>query len=479
MKWPLFLICLYGSLLLSLSANAARKALPVPPSKADTLPSPWDRLQLVGPAMKPALPLRRWLAPAGAAAGAAILYGVLRRARGAPPPCGHAFSTLVEPAHCGRADGRIVLDVGVPDAYRFAWSDGSAAPHLQDVAAGTYRLTLTDAAASCRDTFAFSVPEHPPEYVAQLETLDEACPQSGDIALVLADTLGPYALELSGPAGTARLDSVPPASEVHFRDVLEIAAGTWQLQIRDMGATGQCVQSLQVEVAKAPPWALELLAVTPPSSPTASDGAVKIRVPEAELHPPPYAVWLAGEFVGSYESPLIALEGLSAGTWQAVVHDAYGCPSDTLTWVLSPLTGQGGWLGLQAALPHARVRGSGEAAGAHLAPLGSVRLERAGWFCSLDAFVGLSANGVPGRGRLLGRWQLGVTRSGVALPFRLDLGGWGEMAAPADAGFFAELSLRLWMPFRHGGLYLPVRLDRSRAEGTRWAVGVYWRVPLR
>lgn len=479
MSSRLFLICMCNSLLLCLSANAVRQPLPMSFAAADTIPSPWDRLQLVGPAMKPTPSSQQWLVPTGVATGAAALYWELRRERRLLPPCGLVPLSVVQPAHCGRANGRIALDIGSPGTYRYAWSDGTIGPSLEDVAAGTYRLTLTDAAASCRDTFTFSVPEHPPKYLLSLQTIAETCPHPGDIALVLVDTFGPYALELSGPAGTAHLDGVPPGSEVHFREVLDITAGTWLLRIRDAGAATQCVQMLHVEVAQAPPWALELLAVTPPSSSTASDGAVKIQVPDAERHPPPYAVWLAGELVGSYESPLIALEGLSAGTWHAVVYDAYGCPSDTLTWVLAPLGGGVGWLGLETVLPHIHTRQKGEAASVRVVPMASLRLERARWFCSFDAFVGLSANGTSWKASPVGRWQVGITRAGEALPVRLDLGAWGEVAASSERGFFAELSLWLWAPSHGGGLRLPMRLDYGGAAGTRWTVGLCWRVPLR
>ncbi len=214
------------------------------------------------------------------------------------PPTSSA--TVLDVSCFGKKNGSIavVLTGGSP-GFGYAWSTLSAQPKIENLAPGTYTLTLTYADGSCAQIFDYQVKEPP-----LLGLLDPAVTPAkcfggatGAVSLTAAGGIAPYQFAWSGGQKT--------------EDIAQVAAGNYTLTLTD--ANG-CTTATQFAVPQ--PDVLTLGMAVGADTCESSDGKVA-AVAAGGIAPYQFA-WSNG-------SAGPALPGLFAGTYALTLTDANGC----------------------------------------------------------------------------------------------------------------------------------------------------------
>ena len=205
------------------------------------------------------------------------------------------------PASCsGGADGSAVATIsGGVEPYAIEWSmGGTSGTELDDLAAGDYMLTATDA-NGCKAETTFSVGEPDPlEASATIEAVPCGADETGEINLSVSGGAEPY--EISWDTGDmgAVLSGIP--------------AGVYEYTVTD---ANDCVLTgiIELESNIAPDLAAELLSN---SCFDGATGSAQVLISGGE---PPYEIeWSTG-------ATTEIADGLAAGDYSATVVDANGC----------------------------------------------------------------------------------------------------------------------------------------------------------
>lgn len=111
----------------------------------------------------------------------------------------HVARTIVQPSCLGASDGSITLHepVGGTTPYTYEWSTGDTGTSLTGLGAGSYSVTITDA-AGCTRTYSINVAE-PEELTAAASVSSSECKEEGSYAIDLAVSGGspPYSFQWS------------------------------------------------------------------------------------------------------------------------------------------------------------------------------------------------------------------------------------------------------------------------------------------
>lgn len=220
------------------------------------------------------------------------------------------------PVACfGGTDGSISLSVtGGTQPYEYNWTHTVNTQNAQNLAPGTYTVTVTDA-SGCTTTASATVTQ---PAAAQILMLDSASPPSSCAA---ADGT----LTLSAPAG-----SQPPylfawsngtASGTGSGLVLSgLIAGPYTVTLTDgQGCTSSAALAQNSQMAAIP-------ASSPTSTCTAEDGAIQISMLGNFVAPFTY-IWRRGALngSGSATNPDFDINDLRQGDYTVEVRDAAGC----------------------------------------------------------------------------------------------------------------------------------------------------------
>gem|GEM_PF-6617250 len=307
----------------------------------DTLPIPWEQMDFTGPESKPAAVAASqgktsiWIYPAAAVLGGGLAWWLKERSK-APadepsPNCSFKPAFEILKARCGLSDGQITVEISPPGSYVYAWSNGDTGQVLTRVPAAHYVLTVTDVNLACSKAFDVELEERPPQYIEDLSVQPADCPQGGDISFVVSGGEGPFQVVVTGPLGTNTFSDVSANSLFDLASFVSVLSGNYTIEVADQAAGLSCVDSLKVEVGQVPPYTLQILQLLPPSSPTASDGSIHLKVEDVLAHPPPYQILVNEVWVSSSNSPDFFLYDLSVGTYHIQVLDGLECPSETLS----------------------------------------------------------------------------------------------------------------------------------------------------
>lgn len=213
---------------------------------------------------------------------------------------------------CGRKVGFLDIQAtgGTPD-YQYAWSSGAATSDLNQLGAGIYTLTLTDA-NGCTAVYSETVPSIGAVPVISVQTSGVACDDE-------------VVIQASGSSGI-QFEWLTPAVETVFGDSITARlSGIYKLTATD--AAG-CVATETIDIDL--PALLEAEAL--PDSATcfgAQDGSVLLNSVSGGT--PPYSFSIDG--IQFTTVPLF--EGLAAGVYSVTVVDAAGC-----TWTTQVQVGQ-------------------------------------------------------------------------------------------------------------------------------------------
>lgn len=230
-------------------------------------------------------------------------------------PAPLSLDATVTDVQCnGQANGSIEATAsGGSPTYTYSWSGpgsfAAVSASIQNLAAGTYLLTLLDA-NGCNETFSFEVTQ--PDPITISVGIDPITCNANNDATITATVSGgnePYSYFWTGPHGTSTSSGITNA-----------ATGAYNLTVTD--ANG-CQQVATVIVTEPDPLVLVPI-VTPTSCGGESDGAIDLTILGGV---PDYTVVWSGP--GGFSASSTFIDGLSAGTYDVTITDLAGCQTNS------------------------------------------------------------------------------------------------------------------------------------------------------
>lgn len=212
----------------------------------------------------------------------------------------------------GAGDGSIeVFAAGGDSQYTYTWSNGAGTPVLQNLAAGTYTLTVTDG-ENCSATATFDLSEPAPLLPQAVDTPPSAAGvNDGTAGASPAGGTGPYTFFWSTGATTPMIDS--------------LAAGFYTVTVTDAHA---CTAVQTVEVGEGNCAVSAAVSAVQPGCAGSADGQALVTPAGGTL---PYSyLWNTGG-TGALET------GLPAGIHTVTVTDLNGCQVSESVLLTDPL----------------------------------------------------------------------------------------------------------------------------------------------
>lgn len=231
---------------------------------------------------------------------------------GTPPAI--AFSGIVLDALCtGDENGAIDLTVsGGTPPYSFAWDSGESTEDIDNLVAGTYTVTVSDA-NDCTSTETFTIEEPPVlNIAATLEDVSCNGENDGSISITVGGGTPPYTFAWSDGSTDEDLVGVP--------------AGTYTVVITD--ANG-CMISASGTISEPPALICAITQLT--DVVLGADGSLQV---EAQGGVEPYT------YLWSNGATTDVIENLDGGVFSVTVTDATGCTT-TCDFNLIALSGLG------------------------------------------------------------------------------------------------------------------------------------------
>lgn len=203
----------------------------------------------------------------------------------------------------------VASPVGGTPPYTYAWSSGATGPSVNDLPAGTYGLTVTDA-NNCTVNTTFIINEVPALMVT-LDITNIFCDPAGTGAITANASGGtpPYTFEWSnGGAGAT---------------IAGLAAGTYTVTVTD---ANECEAVISGTVEEFPRLILTPIATSPRCFGD-TNGAATVIV--AGGTPPFSYLWNTG-------STTAEILNIPAGVYSVTVTDAVGCTGEAIVGVAQP-----------------------------------------------------------------------------------------------------------------------------------------------
>jgi len=207
--------------------------------------------------------------------------------------------SVINPTCLGENDGQaIATTMGGLAPYSYEWSTGATGMILNNLAAGTYMVTVTDA-NGCQEMMTVSLVNQS-NLAVDLDGTVVLCEgdNGGSLTAIVTDGVMPYSYEWSNGATTPTIDNLP--------------AGTYTVTVTD--ANG-CTVSETITIEESPTLNLRITS-TEISCHGASEGSATVI---ATGGTPPYSyLWNTGATTET-------ISNLAAGTYTVTVTDANDC----------------------------------------------------------------------------------------------------------------------------------------------------------
>lgn len=219
--------------------------------------------------------------------------------------------TLKDPSCAGNSDGTISLKIsGGNTPYSYLWSNGSTQPSLQNLAAGTYKVKITDS-TGCSIEKEFAVKNLSTLALASFQKQDVTCfgVNSGKIDLTLSGAVGPIQVKWSDGSTAVTRSNLAP--------------GTYSVSIKDQ----HCEINSNFQIS-GPQEALSAVAIPVNPSCSGNDGKITLT-PKGGTAPYTYK-WSNGSVSKD-------LNGLGQGKFTVDITDKNGCSFRTSVDLVSPL----------------------------------------------------------------------------------------------------------------------------------------------
>ncbi len=226
-------------------------------------------------------------------------------------PAALVLTGVVTDVHCfGGNDGEVnTTVVGGVLPHVFAWSNGDVTEDIQNLTAGTYTLTVTDANA-CTVTASYTIAE-PTDIISSIMATNVLChgASDGSADLTVSGGVTPYTFFWS--------------NFLISEDINGISGGVYYVVITD--ANG-CTQRDSVIIAEPDPLVIST-AITQISCFNANNGAIDLTVTGGTL---PYSyAWNHGPTTED-------VSGLAGATYVVTVTDDHNCTATTSVLIINP-----------------------------------------------------------------------------------------------------------------------------------------------
>jgi hypothetical protein len=216
-----------------------------------------------------------------------------------------------DPSCADKKDGKITLNVtkGVAP-YTYVWNSGATGASLENLGAGSYSVTVTDAKGCA--TKQEVVLQSPPPLRLTLEGVPPRCPDTRD---------GSIRSQISGgsPPYTYKWNNGSQEPELK-----NLAAGEYSLLVTD---SKQCAASAQASLQLPSPILVTIETQLPKCG--AADAAASLQAKVSGGKPPFSYAWSTGQKTET-------LQNVKAGTYTLVVTDAAGCANSASANLIFP-----------------------------------------------------------------------------------------------------------------------------------------------
>lgn len=248
----------------------------------------------------------------------------------APPPI---TATATLSAHggfevgCDGNDGSITLTVsGGTPPYQFDWNGpngfASSDQDIDDLGAGTYTVTITDA-DGCNIDRSYTLTAAD-ELVVSLDVVSNECDvtANGEITANISGGVGPFVIEWTGPDGFS-------SSDAH---ITNLASGDYQMTVT---SDNGCTTTAQTTILAASPMNLDLYVSVYGDVNIACHGASTgtIELTVSGGFEPVSVTWSGPN---GFSANTANINQLAAGTYNALITDANGCTRDTSVTLTEP-----------------------------------------------------------------------------------------------------------------------------------------------
>jgi hypothetical protein len=153
----------------------------------------------------------------------------------------------VTPADCGVANGSAVVTIDPSGNYTYSWSNQQTGNTLQQVPAGNYDVTVTDA-NSCTAVFSTSLGENAAHYLDIISTSAATCIGGGEISFNLSSPgSGHFSVEISTPGG--QLSLTLSSGSYLLSSFTNVVPGSYHFTVFDQGIGPACsdIQTVQIQ----------------------------------------------------------------------------------------------------------------------------------------------------------------------------------------------------------------------------------------
>lgn len=224
------------------------------------------------------------------------------------------FSPMISHVTCfGGTDGSIDLNIQQINApYTSEWSTGATGDVISNLSAGTYAVTLTDAAA-CEEIRSYTINE-PSLITASIQTTDESSYQSEDGSLVVSASGGTGALTYLWDTGATSTS------------VANLAPGVYSVTISDANGC-QVEESAEVQAYTCPAFDITSVNTTDNECFGETQGVAGVSISGGTA---PYAfAWNTGETTA-------VISDLASGVYEVTVTDDRNCPVSAVAVISEP-----------------------------------------------------------------------------------------------------------------------------------------------
>lgn len=217
---------------------------------------------------------------------------------------------IVDQVSCnGLSDGSISLSIeGGVSPYQYLWEDGSTQSLLENIAAGSYLVTVTDN-AGCINTKSIVLSE-PEQLDVVLSATPAGCNDNGTATPAVSGGVPPYVYHWSTGDTASTLSG--------------LASGDYSISLSD--ANG-CESTASVSIPSPPAVSCEISLLQPVSKSNGDDGALSVSA---------YGGTPAFNFLWSNGQTQETNSGLSPGEYSVTVSDSYQCSSVCTLKLLNP-----------------------------------------------------------------------------------------------------------------------------------------------
>ena len=151
--------------------------------------------------------------------------------------CNFTIASAITQPSCGGTNGSIAITPSPAGTYTYTWNDGNTSGNRNNLASGTYSVTVTDANNCTKDT-SIVLNSNSTLSLQLSNPVNPGCGQNnGSVSATLSGGTAPYQVTIDNGLGSPQVQNVPIAGTA---PVSNLPAGNYTITVRD---ANQCTAS--------------------------------------------------------------------------------------------------------------------------------------------------------------------------------------------------------------------------------------------